>query len=123
MNITSTALNLESGFPMTVPNTTNISSGSITASYVISGSPSSMSIFVEGQNSNGTVVVLDTYNYSAGDTTITRSISISAVYSNFKITPTRTGSGISVTGSLSAQGNGPSFTSSSLSSVGTWSQG
>jgi len=123
MNISSTVLNLESGFPMTVPNTTNVSSGSITASYTISGSPSSMSIFIEGQNSNGTVVVLDTYNYSAGDTTITRSISISAVYSNFRITPTWVGSNVSVTGSLSAQGNGPQFTSSSLSAVGSWSQG
>jgi hypothetical protein len=117
-NLTNFSLS-QSGQPFAVPNGANGAAGSsLTVSYTISGSPASMSIFIEGlkTSAGGAVALLDTY--ASTSNVASRSISLSDSYDSFRFsgiwgsTP-----GVSVACAISASGPGLSWNSGTLPAV------
>ncbi len=80
---------VQSGYPFSVQNAVAIASGgTLTVAYTVSGSPSALSIVVQGiKNASGNSVVLDTYVGTSGTT---RTISLNDTYDSFTVTATWT---------------------------------
>jgi hypothetical protein len=117
-NVTNFSLS-QSGQPFAVPNGANVAAGStLTVAYSIAGAPTTMGIFIEGvkTSAGGSVALLDTYSSTANVSA--RSVGINDIYDSFKVTATWTGgANVRVAASISANGPGLAWNSSSLPAV------
>jgi hypothetical protein len=98
----------QSGTPLSIPNTANVSSGTITACYTPSAAlPGSYSVVVEGVSlaNGGAVTVLD--SFSGTGASGSRSISISSYFDFFRATATWSGSSPQASVSCTFVGSGP----------------
>lgn len=99
---------VQSGYPFSVQNSIAIASGgNLSVTYTISGSPSNLTITIEGVKNSGTRVVLDSYS-GVGNTS--RSVSLSDSYDFFNFVPTWSGgTNVSIAVSVSMTGPGQSL--------------
>lgn len=118
-----------SGKPVVLSNAVYQASGSLLVNYSVNGGPSSLTITVEGLNSPatsasndyghqpGSPVSLDVY--SSTSSTTNRSIALNSVlYDSFRITATWTGGqNVTISGSMTMSGGGPTWNSETLPSV------
>ena|ERR1019366_2307737 len=104
----------QSGQPFVVPN--HLVATSIVINYVIAGAPDSLVISVEGIiNASGDVAVLGSYS---GTSNSSQTITLGATYDRFRVTATWTGgANVSVSGTLTSTGPGPTWSASSLPAV------
>jgi hypothetical protein len=121
-----------SGSAAKVLNNVYQSSGNITVNYTIAGAPATMSIVVEGiagpktgQGNDygaqaGAATVIDTY--SSTSSVSNRSVALNGVqYDSFNVIASWTGGkGVTINGSLQMTGSGPTWSSSTLGSIQTY---
>jgi hypothetical protein len=100
---------IQSGYQFSVQNSVAIASGgTLTVAYVVSGAPSTLTLYVQGVKNASSPVVIDTYS---GLTSVTRTINISDSYDYFVVLPQWTGgNNVTVTVTVTFSGPGQSQT-------------
>jgi len=98
-----------SGQPLLIPNSVQAGSGNLVLTYVVAGTPATLTIYVMGLvAASGDSVVLDAYTGTSGTT---RTISLTATYDSFEVLAVWTGgaSDVGVSGTAQFTGAGAIF--------------